>query len=240
MGLQVVCSTRPVLIELFRQCLQPSCPPIIEHKPSELQAYKHHVPLLTLPRILRTTQHTVPMMPGYLKTPSAIPDQLRVSRQPFALHIGLVWASGVDNKDMYTDKSLPLDQLMPIFETWRKERLVCLHSLQVGVDAAQLDPWRDEWGVTDWSDRLKSFLDTAHVISQLDLVISVDTAVAHVAGSLDKPTWLLLQHNADFRWMRGRGDTPWYPSMSLFRQKSLGDWPSAIAQLGDRLKQLLG
>jgi len=71
-------------------------------------------------------------------------------------------------------------------------------------------------------------------------VITVDTAVAHVAAGLDRPTWLLLQHNADFRWLRGRADTPWYPSMSLFRQRQLGDWPSAIAQLGDRLTQLLG
>jgi tetratricopeptide (TPR) repeat protein len=240
LGLQVTCATRGPLMELFRQCLQPACPAIIEHKPADLQGFRHHVPLLTLPRILRTTLNTVPMMPGYLKAPAAIPDRLRVARQPFALHIGLVWASGVDNKDMYADKSLALELLMPLFDQWRQERLVTLHALQVGVDAAQLDPWRGEWGVTDWSDRLTSFLDTAIVINQLDLVITVDTAVAHVAGGLDKPTWLLLQHNADFRWLRGRADSPWYPCMSLFRQRKLGDWPSAVAQLGERLTQLLG
>jgi len=130
--------------------------------------------------------------------------------------------------------------LLPLFDEWRNDRLVSLHSLQVGVDAQQLDPWRGQWGITDWNGRLESFFDTACVLSQLDLVITVDTAVAHVAGGLDRPTWLLLQHNADFRWLRGRADTPWYPSMSLFRQRQLGDWPSAIAQLGDRLTQLLG
>jgi Tfp pilus assembly protein PilF len=240
LGLQVTFSTRPVMMELFQQCLQPACPPIIEHKPADLQQFRHHVPLLTLPRIFRTTLQSVPMMPGYLKAPATIPEHLRVARQPFALHIGLVWASGVDNKDMYADKSLQLELLMPIFEQWRQERLVTLHALQVGVDAAQLDPWRGQWGIIDWSEKLGSFLDTACVASQLDLVITVDTAVAHVAGALDKPTWLLLQHNADFRWLRGRADTPWYPSMSLFRQKKLGDWPSAVAQLAERLGQLLG
>ena len=92
----------------------------------------------------------------------------------------------------------------------------------------------------DWNDKLSSFLDTACVISQLDLVVSVDTAVAHVAGALDKPVWVLLQHNADFRWMRGRTDSPWYSSMSLFRQKSLGDWSSALESLQERLIHLLG
>ncbi|MCP9809131.1 glycosyltransferase family protein [Cyanobium sp. HWJ4-Hawea] len=240
LGLQVTCATRPSLMELFRQCLQPACPAIIEHKPADLQAFTHHVPLLTLPRILKTSLETVPLMPGYLKAPTAIPERLKVARQPFALHIGLVWASGVDNKDMYADKSLPLELLLPIFDEWRNDRLVSLHSLQVGVDAQQLDPWRDQWGITDWNGRLESFLDTACVLSQLDLVITVDTAVAHLAGGLDRPTWLMLQHNADFRWLRGRSDTPWYPSMSLFRQSKLGDWPSAVAQLADRLKQLLG
>ena len=240
LGLQVTYATRPALMELFRQCLQPACPAIIEHKPPELQAFSHHVPLLTLPRILRTSLDTVPMMPGYLKAPAAIPERLKVARQPFALQIGLVWASGVDNKDMYADKSLPLELLLPLFDEWRNDRLVSLHSLQVGADSQQLDPWRGQWGITDWNGRLESFFDTACVLSQLNLVITVDTAVAHVAGGLDRPTWLLLQHNADFRWLRGRADTPWYPSMSLFRQRQLGDWPSAVAQLGDRLKQLLG
>ena len=108
---------------------------------------------------------------------------------------------------MYADKSLPLDQIMPVFEPYLDQHLVCLHSLQVGADSNQLDPWSTHSGVFDWSQKLHSFLDTASVISQLDLIVSVDTAVAHVAGAMDKPVWLLLQHNADFRWLRGRADT---------------------------------
>ena len=239
-GVKVTLSTRAPLIPLFRECLAPHSPVIVEHKRSELQGFAHHVALLSLPRLCRTSKATVPMMPGYLRTPRHIPTRLKLQRQPFALHIGLVWASGVDNKDMYADKSMALEPLLRVFDGWRQERLVVLHSLQVGADAEQLVPWRGERGIVDHSQELGDFLDTAMVISQLDLVISVDTAVAHVAGAMDKPVWTLLQHNADFRWMRGRPDSPWYPSMTLVRQRALGDWASVIDQVRDRLTQLLG
>ena len=93
--------------------------------------------------------------------------------------------------------------------------------------------------VIDHSDQLEDY-DTACVVSQLDLVISVDTAVTHLAGALDVPVWTLLQHNADFRWMRGRSDCPWYRSMTLIRQSSLGDWDSVLKQIENKLSLLLG
>ena len=239
-GVQVTYSTRAPLMRLFRECLAPHAPAIVEHKPSELQGFEHHVALLSLPKLCGTSLETVPMMPGYLKAPVQIPAHLKVQRQPFALHIGLVWASGVDNKDMYADKSMQLEPLIGLFDSWRNERLVVLHSLQVGVDADQLEPWRGQRGIVDHSTQLGDFHDTAAVLSQLDLVVTVDTAVAHVAGAMAKPVWLMLQHNADFRWLRGRSDTPWYPSMSLFRQRKLGDWPSVLEQISERLVRLLG
>jgi hypothetical protein len=175
-----------------------------------------------------------------LQRPAQIPERLRIDRQPFALHIGVVWASGADNKDMYADKSISLEPLMRLFDAWRKERLVVVHSLQVGPDASQLDPWRQQRGVVDHADHLEDFCDTASVISQLDLIISVDTAVTHLAGSLDVPVWTMLQHNADFRWMRGRSDSPWYRSMTLIRQRKLGDWDSVLKQIQKKLVLLLG
>ena len=180
------------------------------------------------------------MMPGFFRRPSQISDQLRIKRQPFALHIGLVWASGADNKDMYADKSMSLEPLMRLFDSWREDRLVVIHSLQVGPDSSQLDSWRQERGVVDHSLHLQDFYDTACVISQLDLVISVDTAVTHLAGALDIPVWTMLQHNSDFRWMRGRNDSPWYRSMTLFRQRKLGDWNSVLEQIHKNLVRLLG
>tara|TARA_B100001173_G_scaffold251481_1_gene222451 strand:- start:337 stop:2043 length:1707 start_codon:yes stop_codon:yes gene_type:complete len=240
MGINVVLSTRKPLISLFQKCLMPSAPPIIEHRRQDLQGFSHHIPLLSLPRVLNTSMSTIPRMPGYLKPPVDIPDKLRLKRQPFALNIGLVWASGADNKDMYEDKSMKLDSLMPMFDNWRNERLLVIHSLQVGVDSEDVNPWLNQWGVVDWSHSLESFYDTAVVVKQLDLVISVDTAVAHIAGAMDVPVWLMLQHNADFRWLRGRDDSPWYNSMTLFRQKALGDWDSVVLKISNRLKQLLG
>ena len=239
-GVQLSFSVRPPLLRLLRECLAPHSPAIIEHKPSELKGFDHHVALLSLPLLCKTRLETVPMMPGYIKAPAPISAQLKFQRQPFAIHIGLVWASGVDNKDMYKDKSMALEPLLKLFDNWRQERLVVLHSLQVGIDANQIEPWRGERGIVEHSSHLNDFHDTASVISQLDLVITVDTAVAHVAGAMAKPVWLMLQHNADFRWMRGRSDSPWYPSMSLFRQQKLGDWPSVLAQIQERLVNLIG
>ncbi len=241
-GVKVTLSTRAPLMKLLRECLYPDTPAIVEHKPPDLQAFNHHIALLSLPRLCNTTLETIPVMPGYLREPSIsrCPKNLKINRHPFALHIGLVWASGVDNKDMYEDKSMKLEPIMKLLEPWREKQLVVIHSLQVGVDAKQLEPWLDCEGVFDHANDLNDFFDTASLISQLDLVLSVDTAVAHVAGAMNKPIWTMLQHNADFRWLRGRSDTPWYPSMSLLRQKSLGDWNSVIDLARLRLMQLLG
>jgi len=151
-----------------------------------------------------------------------------------------VWASNPTNKAMYRHKSLPLELLLPRLLPALHHDLIELHSLQVGDAAQQLMPYASLDGVHNWNGKLQNFSDTAHVVHQLDLLISVDTAVAHVAGGLDKPTWLLLQHNADFRWLRGRSDSPWYPCMSLIRQNKLGNWPSAVSQLQERLTLLLG
>ena len=239
-GVKVTLSARKPLMRLFKESLQPHDPVIIEHNFDELKHFQHHVALLSLPRLCGTTIETIPMMPGFLRRPVQIPEQLRIQRQPFALHIGLVWASGVDNKDMYADKSMELEPLMRLFDRWRDERLVVLHSLQVGSVASQLDPWCQQRGIVDHSRHLDDFYDTACVISQLDLVISVDTAVTHLAGALDVPVWTMLQHNADFRWMRGRSDSPWYRSMTLLRQRKLGDWESVLQQINNNLVRLLG
>ena len=239
-GVQVTLSTRKPLMPLLKECLAPHSPAIVEHTTRELQNFKHHVPLLSLPRLCGTTRETIPMMPGYLRRPSQIPERLRIQRQPFALHIGLVWASGADNKDMYADKSMTLEPLMRLFDRWRNERFVVIHSLQMGDDADQLEPWCAERGVVDHAQQIGDFLDTACLISQFDLVISVDTAVAHLAGALDVPVWTLLQHNADFRWMRGRSDSPWYRSMTLLRQTKLGDWDGVLEQVHQNLIRLLG
>jgi ADP-heptose:LPS heptosyltransferase len=92
--------------------------------------------------------------------------------------------------------------------------------------------------MADWMDEVKDFSDTAALIENLDLVISVDTAVAHLAGAMGKPVWVLLKLAPDWRWMIDRADTPWYPTMRLFRQKTLGDWAAPIAEVVSALGSL--
>ena len=194
--------------------------------------------MLSVPYLFQTELSTIPSATPYLCAPGPTPSHLQVSEAPGGLNVGVVWASNPNNRHMYRHKSLPLSCLIqPLIDLVDLD-LIELHSLQVGSDVEQLDPWRDHERVFDWNGVVDSFSDTAHVINQLDLVISVDTAVAHLAGALNKQTWLLLPHNADFRWLHQRDDSPWYPTMRLFRQKQRGDWQSVITELQAALNGL--
>jgi hypothetical protein len=108
-------------------------------------------------------------------------------------------------------------------------------SLQTGTAAAQTAAPPPGLAVHDFATELTDFADTAALISALDLVITVDTAVAHLAGSLGKPVWILTQFDADWRWLLNRTDSPWYPSARLFRQSSFGDWNGVIAEVSAAL-----
>jgi ADP-heptose:LPS heptosyltransferase len=126
---------------------------------------------------------------------------------------------------------VPFGQLLPLLG----QEQAMFFSLQLG-DAAN-DPARAgiESKLADLSPLMDDFASTAALIEQLDLVITIDTAVAHLAGALGKPTWLLLSAAPDWRWMLGRDDSPWYPSMRLFRQAKLGNWSEPLARLREEL-----
>ncbi|WP_398332934.1 tetratricopeptide repeat protein [Vulcanococcus sp.] len=223
--------THPCLLNLQRgwtglgervQCLG-STDPASDHRP--------HVALMSLPLLFRTELQTVPAPVPYLSTTESVPASLRLPPPPGGLSIGFVWASNPDNKAMYRNKSMPAHLLIPRLVQLADLDLITLHTLQFGPDSEQLAPWRGHARITEWQRIVGDYSDTAHIVSQLDLVITVDTAVAHLAGALNRPTWLLLPQNADFRWLRGRSDSPWYPSMRLFRQSSHGDWHSVVQQV---------
>ena len=200
--------------------------------------YRRHVALMSMPALFTTELHSVPSHVPYLHTHQRCPERLRIEPPPGGLNVGLVWASNPDNKAMYRNKSMPLEVLMPMLTDLVNLGLIKLHSLQFGHDAEQLGPWLALDGVNDWHHELNDFSDTAHVVRQLDLVISVDTAVAHMAGALNRPTWLLLPQNADFRWLKDRSDSPWYPTMRLFRQRQHGDWSGVVDDLRDAFQDL--
>jgi hypothetical protein len=128
---------------------------------------------------------------------------------------------------------------MPLFIDLIDLDLIELHSLQTGEDAWQLCPFIQHSRIVDWSNVINDFTDTAFVMSQLDLVISVDTASAHLSASLGSPTWILLPFDSDFRWLRHRSDSPWYPCTArLFRQSSHNDWLSVVESLRIAFNQL--
>ena len=233
-------STRKSLVPLVKAWGPPNLEVHDENRIPGKLANAPHLALLSLPRLLGTTLDTIPSVTPYLKAPSPPPAELVVPAPPGGIAVGLVWASNPGNKAMYTKKSLPLELLLPRLLPAITNDLIEIHSLQVGDDANDLLPYQDVDGVHNWNGRLDHFGDTAHVVSQLDLVISVDTAVAHLAGALDLPTWVLLPSNADFRWLRDRTDSPWYGSMRLFRQPKRHDWAGAIDEVVDALGLVLG
>lgn len=204
-----------------------------------LPSFDWHCPLLSLPRLLRTDLASIPS-----KVPYLTPSQMRVERwrkqlgKKSAIRVGLVWA-GSPRKELPAAhlidrrRSMHFDTIKPLLSAPGVQFV----SLQLGEKArAQIDP---KVPLLDVADELRDFEETAALISNLDLVISVDTSVAHLAGALGKPTWMLNRFNTCWRWFSGRTDSPWYPSMRIFRQPSKGDWNSVIAAVQAALAQLV-
>jgi tetratricopeptide (TPR) repeat protein len=188
------------------------------------------IQLMSLPRIFATTLDTIPAAIPYL-----FPELNKVANwhprfNPKRLNIGLVWAGRPSHKND-NKRSCPLEQFAPLANLPN----VAFFSLQAGEAAAQ--PVPTGLTLTSLSEELTDFSDTAAVIACLDLVISVDTAVAHLAGALGKPVWVLLPFAAEWRWLTDREDSPWYPTMRLFRQPQPGDWDSVFAQVANELSR---
>ena len=225
------------LVSLMRDWLNCSGPIVdIRH----LNSYEgsNHTPLLSLPYLLSTNLSTIPAYLPVYRQPFDCPSHLQVHKNGYSLSIGLVWASDPGNHKLYPRKSIPFSLLYPTLADLSKLDLATFHSLQFGDDARCIDTYKD-FPIVDWSTSLTSFSDTAFVLNQLDLVITVDTAVAHLSASLGRPTWLLLPANSDFRWLTKTPFSPWYPEcMRLFRQSSAGDWDSVIQQLDSALNTL--
>ena len=149
--------------------------------------------------------------------------------------IGLVWA-GNPHHHRDAHRSVPLAELAPILDSPGKT----FFSLQLPVPAGDEAALKTFPGLVRLDGRISDFLDTAVIVAQLDLVIAVDTAVAHLAGAMAKPVWLLLPFASDWRWFRQFGDTtPWYPTARLFRQTQSGQWGPVIARVAQELGGVL-
>ena len=199
-----------------------------------------HCPLMSLPLAFGTTLDTIPAATPYLSADPALAaywQQRLVGLD--GLRIGLVWAGGrwldrpaaaaVDRR-----RSLDLEALAPLTQVSG----VSFVSLQTDGPAAEAADPPHGMMLHDFTADLHDFEDTAALIVNLDLVISVDTAVAHLAGALGKPVWLLNRFDTDWRWLLNRDDSPWYPTLRQFRQPSPGDWDRAVCAARDALQRL--
>jgi tetratricopeptide (TPR) repeat protein len=187
--------------------------------------YDMQISLGSLPGLFVTDLESIPNRSPYLTAPEAERQrwQQRFSGER-GYKVGLIWAG---NRQYLLDRfrSITLSQLAPL----ARRTQVRYYSLQKGEAAAQFHGLPSDFHVTDLSPELHDMVQTAAVIANLDLVISVDTAVAHLAGALGRPVWTLLPYSPDWRWLLAREDTPWYPTMRLFRQPQPGDWTAVIA-----------
>ncbi len=189
-----------------------------------LPPFDLHTSLMSLPRAFRTTLETVPADVPYIVPPTGRLVRWREHLgEPRTRRIGIAW-SGTPSP---WNRAIPLQLLRPI-----AERPDCeLHTLQIEIWPADRAALHALPQIRDHSGALADFADTAALISLMDLVISIDTAAAHLAGALGKPTWLLLPVGPDYRWMLERTDCPWYPTMRLFRQPALHDWQSVVGRV---------
>ncbi|OSM01882.1 tetratricopeptide repeat protein [Magnetofaba australis] len=200
--------------------------------------YDYAVPLLELPRLFETRVESIPGQCGYL-TPVAESRQRwaeRIDRDAF--NIGVIWSGkGLHSNDPARWRSCELSDMAPWAELPTDG--VRWHSLQTGV--AHTEPPGIPGGpaFTDWAPLLSDFQETASAMLRMDLVISIDTAAAHLAGALEIPTWLLTPFAPDWRWGIDAADNPWYPTMRLFRQQAPGDWSAPAQEIRDALAQWL-
>ncbi|MGD1704868.1 tetratricopeptide repeat protein, partial [Dapis sp. BLCC M229] len=191
------------------------------------------IPLMSLPRIFQTTLETIPAEIPYLSVPKltnfAIPPAPEKN-----LKIGICWQTN-SNINTSQKRSCPVEYLQEILSIGKTN----FYILQKEVLPADLEWLNSQTQIHNLGSSFKNLADTAAAIKQLDLVISIDTAVAHLAGALGKPVWILLPFVSDWRWMLDRNDSPWYPTARLFRQANIGDWDGVFEQVEESLKKYL-
>jgi hypothetical protein len=232
-GAKIILEVQPQLVRLLSRI--PGVETVIARK-KPLPRFDCHCPLLSLPLAFATEPETIPAEVPYI-APADEDVQAWRARLPQLPQqrplVGLVW-SGERSHDNDLNRSLRLKTLTPLLDLPDVQFVSLQHEVRE-EDAALL---RSRPDVLRIGANFRDFADTAAAIAALDMVISVDTAVAHLAGAMGKPLFLLLPFAADFRWLRERADSPWYPTARLFRQPQFGDWDSVVKVLRQELARL--
>ena len=232
LGARVICEVQPELVPLLSQLEGQIAGVSIIAKGDALPAFDLHCPLLSLPLAFGTDAASIPAAIPYLAAPAARVARWRERLGQGRPRAGFVWSGSAAHKND-ANRSIPLARLAPLFENLP---LACF-SLQREMRDADREALQHSPSLTDLGPELADFADTAAAISLLDIVVSVDTAAAHLAGAMGKAVVILLPHAADFRWLRGASETPWYPTAKLLRQPSFGDWDSVIGGLAGELQR---
>lgn len=198
---------------------------------SALPDFDWHTPLMSLPLIFGTEPHSIPAETPYLSVDPAKAahwhHKLGAKTKP---RIGLAWSGNPEHTND-KNRSMPLLQLAPLLSLPLE-----FHALQKEIRPSDARHLADLPVLHTHRSELEDFTDTAALIGEMDLVLSVDTSVAHLAGALGKPVWLMLTQVAEWRWLIGREDTPWYPTARLFRQETRGDWAALLQTVGAALQ----
>ena len=230
-GARVILECPPSLAALFESMVGADR---VIPKGTTLPDFDCHVPLLSLPHRLGVTVETIPAVMPYLRRPLnrcvALPPS--PSQRDVRLKVGLVWRGNPQHKND-RQRSIPLALLEPLFAVPN----VAFYNLQIAPGPQFASEAASQPALMPLEGLLRDFSDTASVVEQLDLVISADTSVAHLAGALGRNTWLLLPFAPDWRWMLAREDTPWYPGHRLFRQPAPGNWTAVVQRVRDALLQ---
>lgn len=193
-----------------------------------------HCPLLSLPLALGTDLHSIPAHIPYVFPDPALVEAWAKRLAKDTLRVGLVWA-GSPAFAHERWRGIPLELLAPLTHLPG----ATFYSLQMGTAANQVKQLGDRLRIVDLQDEHPDFADTAAIVANLGLVISVDTSVAHLAGAMGKPVWILLHKSPDWRWLLDRDDSPWYPTARLFRQSALGEWGGVVARVEEALHSVI-
>lgn len=232
-GARVVLECQPELKALFKSAKGVK---VLVAKGEPLPEFDVHAPLLSLPRIFGTTLETIPAPVSYLsvnsKLAAAWRDRMGGGSKTFK--VGVAW-SGNPTQGNNRNRSASLDLFAPLGQVGG----VTFYSLQKGGAAQEAASPPKGMTLIDLTAELKDFADTAALLNNLDLVVTVDTAVAHLAGAMGKPVWTLLTFAPDWRWLLKRRDCPWYPTMQLFRQERPGDWAGTVARVAGALQDMV-
>jgi hypothetical protein len=198
-----------------------------------LPAFDLQCPMLSLPLAFATGIETIPGPLPLVPPADRLAAWGSLAAADGALLVGIAWSGNADNPNDRA-RSIPLELFRRILEAPRCR----FYLLQPELRAADEPLFSQLAGVVDLRGKIADFADTAAIVSRLDLVITADTAAAHLAGAMARPVWVLLPHVPDWRWLLGRDDSPWYPTARLFRQQRAGDWPGVLDRVGAELARL--